>query len=349
MKLSLFKKITFGLSKIYLPQDAQPLFKKNNSISDTSTSLILNNFGNKNRNKIFYIIRRSPGAGLFSNFIFVLNHLKIAISCKYIPIVDMKNFPTIYNEFKKINNTNNSWNYYFNNKIKVKLTHIYKNHRYILTSNKFSKSFTHNIDNDKYRNYFNKYFTIKKKYLNFTDLFAKKNFLKKTLAVHLRGTSYKNSANHPFPTTDDQTINLIEKILIENNYSKIFLCTEDLNYLNVIKKKFKDKVIFLKNVYRSYHDDAFKKYPKNLHRFKLGEDILIESLLISKCDGFVYTNTNVSEFVKFLDKKKKINYFLIQNDFNSANAYIAKWLWYYKNIFPQFLGGFKKIAHVKKN
>ena len=35
-----------------------------------------------------------------------------------------------------------------------------------------------------------------------------------------------------------KTINLIEKILIENNYSKIFLCTEDLNYLNVIKKKF---------------------------------------------------------------------------------------------------------------
>ena len=76
---------------------------------------------------------------------------------------------------------------------------------------------------------------------------------------------------------------------------------------------------------------------------------MIESLLISRCSGFIYTNTNVSEFVKFLDKKKKINYFLIKNNFNSSNAYVAKWLWYYKNIFPQFLGGFKKTTHVKKN
>ena len=76
------------------------------------------------------------------------------------------------------------------------------------------------------------------------NLFAKKK--QKTLAVHLRGTSYKTSANHPFPTTNVQTINLIEKILSENNYSNIFLCTEDLNYLNIIKNKFKNKVIFLK-------------------------------------------------------------------------------------------------------
>ena len=143
--------------------------------------------------------------------------------------------------------------------------------------------------------------------------------------------------------------NLIDRIISENKYSKIFLCTEDLNYLKIIKKRYKDKVIFLKNVYRSYNDDAFKKYPQNLHRYKLGRDILIESLLISKCKGFVYTNTNVSEFVKFLDKKKKINFFLIQNNFNSSNPYIAKWLWYYKNLFPQFLGGFKKTTYVKKN
>jgi len=54
MKLSLFKKIIFGLSKIYLPQDAQPLFNKNNSISDSSSSLMLCNFRNKNLNKFYF-------------------------------------------------------------------------------------------------------------------------------------------------------------------------------------------------------------------------------------------------------------------------------------------------------
>ena len=57
-------------------------------------------------------------------------------------------------------------------------------------------------------------------------------------------------------------------------------------------------------------------------------------MLISKCDGFVYTTTNVSEFVKFLDEKKKLNYYSIVNGLNSSNEYIAKWKRIYKNLAP---------------
>ena len=78
----------------------------------------------------------------------------------------------------------------------------------------------------------------------------------------------------------------------------------------------------------------------------MGNDILLEAILISKCDGFVYTTTNVSEFVKFLDKKKKLNYYSIKNGINSSNAYIAKWLWFYKNLSPNFLGGFNNKTSV---
>ena len=60
------------------------------------------------------MIRRSPGAGMFSNFIYVLNHVNIAKN-NFIPIVDMENFTTIYNERQKINNTYNAWEYYFEN------------------------------------------------------------------------------------------------------------------------------------------------------------------------------------------------------------------------------------------
>ena len=55
-------------------------------------------FGNKNPNKIFYIIRRDPGAGLFSNVTVVLNHIMICKKFNFIPVVDMENFSTIYNE-----------------------------------------------------------------------------------------------------------------------------------------------------------------------------------------------------------------------------------------------------------
>ena len=100
--------------KTYLySYEASPITKIN-QIKQNDLLLSLNS---QNKKKpIFYIIKRTPGAGLFSNFIFVLNHIKIADSLGYKPIVDMENFPTIYNETKSVKNSKNAWNYYFDNK-----------------------------------------------------------------------------------------------------------------------------------------------------------------------------------------------------------------------------------------
>ena len=335
------------LKRYIYSYEAAPIAKLNKIKNDD----LLFSLNHKNKKKkIFYIIRRTPGAGLFSNFIFVLNHIKLADNLGYIPIVDMENFPTIYNETRQINNSKNAWNYYFKNKKKYNLKKIYNENNFILTSNRFSKSFSHNIDNITFRKLFKKYFRINNNHIKIVENYKKKYFLnKKILAVHLRGTSYKTSANHPFPTTSAQTIKLLEKLLKKYKFDKIFLCTEDLKYFNLINNKFKNKVIYLNKSYKSHKDDAFKVYPRKFHRYKLGRDILLEALLISKCDSFVFTNSNVSEFVKFLDSKNAINYFSIQNGFNNSNAYIAKWLWYYKNFIPPSLGGFKETVYVKKN
>ena len=60
------------------------------------------NFGTENKDKRFYVIRiHKSGGGLFSNLLYVLNHLKIADKFKLIPIVDMENFYPLYNEKKK--------------------------------------------------------------------------------------------------------------------------------------------------------------------------------------------------------------------------------------------------------
>ena len=341
-------KIISNFKEIFKPFEAKTLLPYNvNNINGSQIFFLKNRKSNK---KIkYYIIRRSPGAGLFSNLIFVLNHLIISGNCRYIPIVDMEHFVTIYNEKNTVNNTRNAWNYYFDNKNSYNLKKIYSKENFILTSNKFGKNFSHKIANKKFRNIFKKYFKIKKKYLDFAKGFEKKNFSnQKVLALYLRGTSYKTSANHPLPITKEQSLNLIRYFIKKKKFTKVFLCTEDLNYFNAITYEFGDKIIYMKNNYRSFIDNAFKNYPRKLHRFKLGEEILLEALIMSKCNSFLYTNSNVSEFVKFLDNKKKINYFLIDNGFNSSNEYLARWLWYCKNILPKFLGGFDKVTNVKK-
>ena len=54
-------------------------------------------FGPKNPNKYFYVIKRSPGAGFFSNLNFVVHNLYICDQLKMIPVIDMENYQTFYN------------------------------------------------------------------------------------------------------------------------------------------------------------------------------------------------------------------------------------------------------------
>ena len=335
-----FKKLSKLIKNFLLEKDAEPLFNNNEIDSKLEINFDFYNFGKKNKNKIFYVIKRSPGAGLFSNLIYVFNHLEIAKKNNFIPIIDMENFITIYNEEKKIDNSFNAWDYYFEKINKYELQDVYKSKRVIITKDKFFKQFHNTISNLKFQKISSNYFKIKKKFLIQSDNFFKKFLNENTLAVHYRGTSYKTSANHPFPTTHNQTINKINRLIASHNYEKIFLCTEDKEFYEKMKKNFKSNLYYL-DTFRSNKDDAFKIFPRKFHRYQLGCEILLDALIISKCKGFLHTQTNVSEFVKFLDKKKRIKYYTLFNGLNTSNEYLASIMWYYKNIAPEIIGGFK--------
>lgn len=328
-----------SLKRVLVGNIAKPIIKKkkkfkNNPLYDFYS------YGEKNSNKIFYVIRRSPGAGLFSNLIYVLNHLNIASNHNFIPVIDMQNFPTIYNERKIINGTHNSWEYYFKKVSKYNLSEVYQSKNVILSHNKFYKVFTHKIYNNKnLLKLINKIVikeNIKLKANKFLSIKKINKF--KTLGIHYRGTSYKDSANHPFPPTYNQLIKKIDSLIKIYKCEQIFLATEDQEMFDLVVKKYNKKIIFY-NSFRSRKDDAFKKYTRPNHRFKLGEEILIESLILSKCKVFLFVETNVSTFVRFQKNKSQI-LIPFYNGINSSNAFIAKWLWHLKKILPSNLGGF---------
>ena len=138
-------KIKNFISSILLNEDALPLFYRNENKKISDIKFNLYSFGNKNKNKIFYVIRRSPGAGLFSNVIYVLNHLSLIEKTNFIPIIDMENFTTIYNEKNKVEKTFNAWEYYFEKINKYTLKEVYQSQNVILTSPSFQTSMTLNI------------------------------------------------------------------------------------------------------------------------------------------------------------------------------------------------------------
>ena len=341
MNLIIIKKIKNIFNKILLTEDALPLFESEHYISNSSINLNFCSFGHKNKKKVFYVIRRSPGAGMFSNVTFIINHLKICDQYNFIPVVDMQNFTTIYNEKEKVNDTYNAWEYYFKKLNKYSLKDVYMSQNVILSENVFYNSFNHNICNNKFRRIGKKYLNIKKGIKKKADIYFKKNLKGKTLAIHYRGTSYKTSANHPYPAPIEQSIDYIKYLKKKYKYKNIFLCTEDLNFFNSMKNNFKTDLYYFDS-FRSKKDDAFKIYPRNKHRFKLGLEILLEALVISKCQGFLHAITNVSMYVKYLDKNNSIKYFELENGVNTSNEYLAPYTWFYKSFAPRLLGGFKK-------
>ena len=51
--------------------------------------------------------------------------------------------------------------------------------------------------------------------------------------------------------------------------------------------------------------DSFKVYPRKNHRYKLGKETLIETLILSKCEGITYIKSNVTTFSKNYCKFKQ--------------------------------------------
>ena len=297
-------------------------------------------FGKHNKDKIFYIIKRTPGSGLFSNLTFVLNHISICNSFNLIPIIDMKNFTTIYNEQNKINGHYNVWEYYFEKLNKYSLKEVYQSQNVIICNSIFGPNMTLDMKKEKTKKIFNK-IKIKKNITNKFNLYMKRNFTKneKILGVHFRGSTYKVAKTHPFPPTINLILEEVDLLLLKNNYKKIFLVTEEKKYLDAFKKKYGDLCITY-DTFRMNKKDLFKIYPRKNHRYKMGEETIIDALILSKCNGLLFTRSNLISAAMLFSKKKQ-KYHEIFLGYNSRNKFVARWLWYIKCLLPKYLGGLR--------
>ena len=125
---------------------------------------LLCSFGKKNKNKFYYVIKRTKGSGFFSNFFFVLNHIRVAENSGFIPVVDMKNFKTIYSEISGKYKNKNLWNLFFNNISNIKLENVYKSRNVIFSEDLFpADTIFFDWKKNNLKNIFNKFIKINRK------------------------------------------------------------------------------------------------------------------------------------------------------------------------------------------
>jgi hypothetical protein len=335
-----YKKIFDSSNRIILKKKKLLISRK---IVNNFRHIQFHSFGKKNKNKIFYIIQRKIGGGLFSNVLYVLNHLVICDKLKLIPIVDMQNFEGFYNEKSKINQSLNAWEYYFKQVSNYKLKDVYKSKNVIISGNNTFKNYklrAFKKYKDIYKSY-KKYISINQNIHNeMNKIYYNLKINKKdTVGLHWRGTDHKFLPNHPQPPTRNQIFSKIDGILLKKKKKKIFLVTEDSNYLKIIKKRYGKKVKYLDS-FRSSKSSDFSNFKRKDHRYKIGKESLIETLILSKLDHLVCSESNISDFAKFISKNK--NFFIdrIVNKRNGKSAFICFLKWKVKTFLPSFLGGY---------
>ena len=317
-------------------------------------------FGTKNPDKYFYIIKRSPGAGFFSNLNFVLHNLYICDQLKMIPVIDMENYQTFYNCKIKIKNTYNSWEYYFKKVSKYNLDEVYKSKNVVFCDKKTSiKGYNKkNYESDfryfngfqhlgvKHKKIFNKYIKIDKNIENEAKKLYSQFRNKKVLGICFRGSDSKKNAYQPHTPTREQMIYATKKLLNKYKFDKIYLCTEDSDYLDFFKSNFSNLLIYNKNSPRTTDAIDLFNYPNKKHRYLVGRGNIVDVLTLSKTNHILFSPSNIPYTALFLSSQRKIHSVID----NGMRGGVIKSLFStkVKEILPSFLGGFKNHLITKK-
>ena len=260
--------------------------------------------------EVYYVIRRKPlWEGFFSNYFYVLSNIIYADAHGWKSTVDMINYPTLYSEKYEINGTNNSWEYYFRQPNDVAVEKVYSKGNYVLSKNCYYgdlgvpvyKINQGHITDDMVRLLYplqKERIPIRKEFIDEADeKFDKLIGKDMCIGVHVRGTDMNNGLKlHTLPPSLIEIFNNVDSILSEND-CKIFLCTDENNTTLLFQERYGDRVKML-NAYRADGETTIGIHKQNsnreLHHYNLGKEVLLDALMLSKCDYLICGVSNVT-------------------------------------------------------
>jgi hypothetical protein len=261
----------------------------------------------------YYVIRRHPpGAGFFSNYLYVLCAIMYAKKRGYLPVVDMQRYKTLYNEDRAVEGINNAWEYYFEQPEGASLADAYKSGNYILSNsldfhreylpftegaNKFA------IDDKKLgemHEALQRYIVPRQNILSEINAKMGEYFTGKVvLGVHYRGTDKrKHNGGHFLSVEFDNFVKKIDEITQSLKVDYIFVCSDEEEAIRFLADRFPGKVIF-NQAYRSGKGDVRglhfeQNNTRENHKYLLGKEVLEDTILLSKCDYLLHSHSNVT-------------------------------------------------------
>lgn len=264
----------------------------------------INHYGVLNSNKIiYYIAEDNKNLGFFALYRYWIEYLYFADICGYTPVIFTgPDFP--YKEKKKVNGTNNPFEYYFKQPASVDVQSV-KMSRNVIHAEIVHRAMVELILTGKYNNYkaskrymhmmahiVNKYMKFNQSTWEYISNGMKRLHIveERVLGVHIRGTDFRSGYNnHPVYVTEVEYFREIDLLIGKDRYSRIFLATDDMRILKSFIKKYGKLVCFYDDVKRSNKNQsvAFSKDERKSHKYFLGLEVIRDMYTLSMCHGLV--------------------------------------------------------------
>ena len=277
-------------------------------------------YGDLNPDKTVYIIRSlddksffytGPVHNLLANYFYVVSHILYAKQMKWIPVVDQKNYP-VYNLLDyEVDNSDNPWEYYWNQPAGISLKEAYQSKNVVLSKRSWFTEYDLGYNLSSYdvksiEMYSEVLKTIElKPYMTekinsvAQELFGNKERILGVafrFAGHAKDSKYPG-AGHPESLDIDTYIDVIKKYKEKWNMNYIFLTSDESESVSVLRREFGDSLIVY-NRNRSSGTVGFNSMGAlnpMYHKSRIEDttrEYLVEMELLSKCDCLLGTITS---------------------------------------------------------
>jgi hypothetical protein len=232
----------------------------------------------------------NTSAGFFSCFCCVLNHLEWCEKNNKIPVVYWGLPGCQFYQSQGYDGSFNPWEYYFeplsdlfySEQDRVDNTYWFENQMC------FSGWALDDQTRKKAHELITKYIRVKPSIQKKIDDFYQKNMAgKKTIGIHLRGTDkYLEEPVVPLSRYIDKANE------ISHGSMQFFIASDDSKLFEQAKNLLKGKVIYFDSFRASTNQHMWQNW--HPQKARLGEEVLIEAILLSRCDLIIHGFSNVA-------------------------------------------------------
>ena len=278
---------------------------------DKESNLVtIENYGNESSDALLYFVDMEEShSGFFAEYNKLLTLLYFSELYQLKPVVRFHE-RFCYAEQHPVNGTDNPFEYYFVQPCGISPKNLVK-YKYVLKSRKENSNLAIALNESsggyaRSETYLNEMAKISAKYIKLNDIVSKEiqNDIdslgikeESTLAVHVRGTDFKNHYNgHPVQVTIDEYLQETIRVFQEGGYERVFLATDDADAIKAFQKEFGDKVVFYQDVVRSDGNDTVmhSSLPRENHHYLLGLEVLRDMHTLASCGGLIAGLSQVS-------------------------------------------------------